>query len=179
MTSYSLNDAKSEMKQAVRQRPFSYCLDSPKDYSASRYAAPPLKERIKSNPYKCPNVQIDIPKEASKDHSFPTSSVNASPKTPSKSTLKGLPPTPPEKPINKFESFEHLSIPARSTRSFTQPIQNHYSLTTPPSSPQGSNFNENHVISSISNFLVNERQTKRISSEQDVSRQNRFTRNYW
>lgn len=40
----SLADAKLEIKQRVRQRPFSYCLDSSEDYSYSRYAISAIKK---------------------------------------------------------------------------------------------------------------------------------------
>lgn len=162
------------MKQVVRQRPFSYCLDSSKDYEVSRYA-PPLKEPIKSNPYRSPSLPASTPKTPVVSN--PTFLPQVTPKTPTKRVMDDLPPTPPAKPA-KFESFEYLSTPKKSTRSFTQPIQTHHSLMTPPASPPGTTFDEQQVKSSISSFLAKAGQTKRVTSEVDYSRQNRFIRNY-
>lgn len=79
----SLLQAKAEMKNQVRQRPFSFCLDSPKDYNISRYTGP-AKVRIASNPYKSSTGSTVKLTEGDKGKLDTT-------------TKKDLPPPPPPK----------------------------------------------------------------------------------
>jgi hypothetical protein len=182
MTTNSLWEAKNEIKQIVRQRPFSYCLDSPKDYSISRYA-PPV-EKFNSNPYrstsqpytptnknKAPPQQLHTPVLSPTESTFSHTSrqeVRFSDPPAQQdclrivSTPKKLPPTPQD-------TFSHLSTPQRSV---TQPIN----LGSPLSSETSK---EVKMKNSIANFLVKEKETQQILLKRNNTRGNRYSRTYF
>lgn len=132
MSSTSLQEAKKELKQQVRQRPFSYCLDTPNDYCFTRYAAPITKPS--GNPYRS-FTQPEMSKRYSEPSLQSTHIPNspATPVTPETSTAASFPATP-ETP-NYPETPTTPNVPETPQRTFTLTIPRDFATTPKTSEP--------------------------------------------
>ncbi|EGV60885.1 hypothetical protein PSN45_001322 [Yamadazyma tenuis] len=130
--------AKSDIKNIVRQRPYSYCLDSPSTYNYSRYAITP-QPKITSNPYSSTLAPVVGSVQSSDANKVIPPQTPITPTTGQftpQGSPKLLPPTPPPK--------------QSQSRAVSLPV-------TPPGSPASK---EERMKSTIALFLKQERGRK-------------------